>query len=716
MKTSRCNQRFFSVRYFALWYTIVCMSRRKKNKNIFHYLQMQPTIGELLFFCFLVALTSAFTLFELLEHIHFFTSIDLYRLSIAVDVMITIGVSSISFARFFAKKNDTVLFIGFAFVSHGIIDALRLLAISDYGIHHFRVSQYALVHWSWLASETVWVSLLAMSAVVWFLQKKYGEQAHVRWGVLSLVVALLTLSATIFFFTTPVTIDFYQPLGPFLRPWELIPGLISLIALVLFFIKGDWEHDAFDFGLLIALLCTSLGHFFFGSQSTAIFDQHFYAAQLLTQTGMLIVAVGLFYSMTTLFQDVESKELQLVSRVHDLKREKAMDDTFIESIGDAIIVTDSDTRITRVNKAFEETMGWTKKEAIGQPVTKVLPMFDLHNAAIPYEKRPQAKALFAGERIETSMEYTYQRKDGSLFSVASTVTPVIVDGDIIGAIEVFRDVSKEKMIDEQKSTFVSVASHQLRTPLTTLNWYTEMLLSGDAGKINKKQKEFLLEIYQGSKRLVVLVNDLLNISRIESGRLKIQPVETSIHSLIKETVAEIRPLLRGRSTSVTVDIPALQFTDVLIDPLILRQVIHNLLTNAIRYSSKDTKSVITISVQKKRFALTRNKAAELRPGSYIVIAVKDQGIGIPKNQQDRIFEKFFRADNALHAAADGSGLGLYFIKMIMQESGGALWFTSKENQGSTFFVAIPVTGMKAKVGDKEISTVASTELLSKEKK
>ena len=211
------------------------MSRRVKNKNIFHYLHIRPTVTQLLFFCCMVALTSVVALFELFERVHFFTSIDVYRLSVAVDVMITIGVSSISFARFFAKKNDTVLFIGFAFVSHGIIDALRLLAISDYGLHHFRISQYAMIHWSWLASETVWVLLLAMSMIVWFLQQKYGEQARVRWGVVSFVVALLTLSATIFFFTTPVTVDFYNPFGPFLQPWELVPGIIALVALVLFF-------------------------------------------------------------------------------------------------------------------------------------------------------------------------------------------------------------------------------------------------------------------------------------------------------------------------------------------------------------------------------------------------------------------------------------------------------------------------------------------------
>jgi PAS domain S-box-containing protein len=650
------------------------------------------------------------------QNIHFYTSLDFYKLSLAMTTVVMVGVGSISIARYAAKPNDPDLFIALAFLSHALLDTLQLFTISDYGTHHFTfTSQYSIIYWSWLASQILWVGLLCVAVSISFLQQHYGEKARVRWGVIVTTTLGLTAAAAVFFLALDLPLLYFS-VGPFNRPLEFIPGILALVTLLAFFIKGEWHTDPFDFGLILGLFWIFLAHIFFASQSLALLDEHFYISHFMTNVSILFVIVGVLRSMTRLLQDVESQEHQIEDRMQEIKREKALDDTFIESIGDAIVVTDSDTRITRVNKAFQSITGWKEEEAIGQPVTKILPMLDSAGVAVPYEKRPQAKALFRGQKVETSMQSSYVRKDESHFTVSSTVTPIVVDGDIIGAIEVFRDVSKEKLIDEQKSTFVSVASHQLRTPLTTLSWYTEMLLSGDAGKVNKKQKEFLQEIYQGSKRLVLLVNDLLNISRIESGRLTIEPEPTDLKALIDDSILEVQPLLEGLKCTIKTKFPRGKMKPIPLDPVVFRQVIHNLLTNAIRYSPKDKASAITVAVNHKRFGIERNMASLLKPGSYIVVSVKDEGIGIPKNQQTRIFEKFFRADNALHAAADGSGLGLYFIKMIMEAAGGKLWFDSVEKKGSTFFVAIRDTGMKKKVGEKRISTVATTSMISHDKK
>jgi signal transduction histidine kinase len=230
----------------------------------------------------------------------------------------------------------------------------------------------------------------------------------------------------------------------------------------------------------------------------------------------------------------------------------------------------------------------------------------------------------------------------------------------------------------------------------------ELILGGDAGKVNASQREYLQEVYQGSKRLVVLVNDLLNVSRIESGRMRINPKPTDVAAIIRDIVKEIFPLTKGTKCVVTIDLPKKALAPVAIDPSLFRQVVHNLLTNAIRYSPHNRPSTVIVHTEKK-VVRAGAKHAHLRPGAYLVISVKDHGIGIPKEAQEHIFEKFFRAENALHAAPEGSGLGLYLVQVVVDVSGGTLWYETEEGKGTTFYVAFPLKGMKKRSGEKGLA-------------
>jgi two-component system sensor histidine kinase VicK len=212
-----------------------------------------------------------------------------------------------------------------------------------------------------------------------------------------------------------------------------------------------------------------------------------------------------------------------------------------------------------------------------------------------------------------------------------------------------------------------------------------MLQGGDAGALNDKQKEFLSEVYKGSKRMVQLVSDLLNVSRLESGRLKIEPVPTDLAAFIDEVRKELEPQIHAVDCQVSLKLPEKKIEKVNVDQVLLRQVIVNLLTNAIRYSSQNKEGSVIVSL--------------IADEKGYMISVKDNGIGIPKDVQGRIFEKFFRADNARGIVADGNGLGLYLAKQIMDSSGGAIGFESS-GQGTTFYATIPITGMKSKAGEK----------------
>jgi two-component system phosphate regulon sensor histidine kinase PhoR len=227
-----------------------------------------------------------------------------------------------------------------------------------------------------------------------------------------------------------------------------------------------------------------------------------------------------------------------------------------------------------------------------------------------------------------------------------------------------------------KSEFISIVSHQLRTPLTNLRWSSDMLLSGRLDGITEKQKEYFRIIDENTARMNGLVQDLLMVSRIEQGRLPKHPQEIFLPTFIQDImkrfehsaeVSQIRVALHGNSDNADIQ-------KVVTDPSQLKIIIENLIENAIRYSVPGGEVNITIS----------------KRNNDIKIEVQDTGIGIPAQDQKFIFQKFFRADNARTQQPTGTGLGLHITKMLVQNLGGQIGFYSQENKGSTFWFTIPI--------------------------
>lgn len=269
--------------------------------------------------------------------------------------------------------------------------------------------------------------------------------------------------------------------------------------------------------------------------------------------------------------------------------------------------------------------------------------------------------------------------DGKFISV--TATPILLNGKSVGGVAILRDMTKEKEIDKTKTEFVSLASHQLRTPLSTVNWYAEMLLAGDVGELNKKQKKYLDEVYRSNQRMVELVNALLDVSSLELGTFVIEPESTDICKLAQSVINEQKPQIDTRKIkfifSCSKDISAIQA-----DPKLLRMIMQNILSNSVKYTPEGGKIKLSISLVAKR---------------DIQIKIADTGYGIPKKQHGKIFTKLFRADNVRDKDTDGTGLGLYIVKSVVERSGGKIWFESpEENRGSTFYVTLPIKGVSKK--------------------
>jgi PAS domain S-box-containing protein len=381
-------------------------------------------------------------------------------------------------------------------------------------------------------------------------------------------------------------------------------------------------------------------------------------------------------------------EENLKAAKSDIEHEKAKDEATLASIGDVMVAVDREAKIMLMNKVAEDILGVTMVETLGKSAYETFNLEDTKGVLIPQEKRPIFMALGSGKKVIISPTdgYIMATKKGK-FPVAITVNPIILNDETIGAVQIFRDITHEREIDKAKSEFVSLASHQLRTPLTAINWYTEMLMSGDSGKVTDEQQQYLHEIYNSTKRMVDLVNALLNVSRIDLGTLSIEPEPVNLVEVAESIISELRPQIEQKKMKIVKDfgdnLPLLDG-----DPKLVRILFQNLLSNAVKYTPDAGQ--ITVCVAKDQ--------------TNILMKFADTGYGIPKKQHDKIFSKLFRADNILAKETEGTGLGLYIVKAIVEQSGGNIRFESEENKGTTFFLTIPLTGMKAKKGLKALIT------------
>lgn len=365
----------------------------------------------------------------------------------------------------------------------------------------------------------------------------------------------------------------------------------------------------------------------------------------------------------------------------NLDDEKAIDEAILASVGDGLVALNQHGTVTLLNKAVEQLIGWKTEELIGTTWTKMIPIVNENGETVPNDLRPLNMVLTKGKSIGTT-KYSYIKKNKQKIPVAITVSPIISDGKHIGAIEVFRDITHERDVDRMKTEFISLASHQLRTPLTAIKWFLELLLNEDVGSLKPEQKRMIKNIDKSNERMIQLVNALLNVSRIESGRIIIDPLPTDLEQLLQEVHTDLQAKIKEKNHHLKISVNP-QLPAVTIDPKLIRQVYLNLLSNAIKYTPNNGK--ISVSITQK--------------GNQIITQVKDNGYGIPAKDHNRVFDKFYRGENIIKYATDGNGLGMYLVKSIIESSQGKIWFESEEGKGTTFWFSIPVTGMQAKKGE-----------------
>lgn len=372
-----------------------------------------------------------------------------------------------------------------------------------------------------------------------------------------------------------------------------------------------------------------------------------------------------------------------------LNEERLEDEAMLSSIGEGIIATDDTGKITLVNKATCQLLGWDEKDLIGKLVTDVFPMEDHSGQAVLPEKRPIHEVIISGKKYSSHTNNYYVTKDGERLPVRMSISPIILGEKLVGAIEVFHDVTQDLQLERSKDEFISVASHELRTPITAINGFLSMVLNGDYGPVNDQLKKPLENTYLSAKRQVNLINDLLDISRLQTRKINFTITTFSLGNAVKEVIDTLKPLADQKK--ITLECVECPVVEVQADLEWSKHIVSNLIGNALKFT---TEGGISVSYFKK--------------DDFVHINVIDTGIGIDTKDVTKLFQQFqqLRTSNKLNKPI-GSGLGLYLSKQVAQTMGGDVFLEkSAVGKGSIFTAILPLANtaranrVKAKIDAK----------------
>lgn len=433
--------------------------------------------------------------------------------------------------------------------------------------------------------------------------------------------------------------------------------------------EGRWWVGATYVATAIVVLASDLG----------------YVASLPYDDGVLgqFLAVYIVISALAYFYELSREQAQ-----EETQNREELLNSLLDNLPAGVIVAHApEGKIEIMNHIATNMLGRNRKgDLFADDTTGIYKIVHEDGTEYQIKDLPLTITLKTGKPSVESDIYI-AHPDGSLIATRGSSVPVNDKNGVMRWVTVvLEDITHEHEIDRAKTEFVSLASHQLRTPLSAIGWYSEMLMAGDAGPMTDDQKNYLKEIHDGNTRMVDLVNSLLNVSRLELGTFAIEPQPTDVVAIVESVLAELAPQITEKKQHLekkfASDIPLIP-----VDTKLFRMIIQNLASNAVKYTPAG--GAIEIAVEKKDVDLA--------------ITVRDNGYGIPKNQQDKIFGKLFRADNIRKFETEGTGLGLYIVKSILDQSGGSVRFESEEGKGSTFFVKIPLSGMHGKEGARKLS-------------
>jgi hypothetical protein len=425
--------------------------------------------------------------------------------------------------------------------------------------------------------------------------------------------------------------------------------------------------------------------------------ESFQHAAVILGLALLVLWASLIPLLRRTTKQLHARNRQLADQARDVAQLAAI----VEASDDAITRTSSDGTVVTWNPGAERLFGWPANEIVGRKLAVVVPADRLD------ELSSVARKINAGEGVEDH-ETRALRKDGTEVDVSLTASPIHDDGGAVtGAAVIARDIThlkrqqtqleallaKERVartdaedaqqalaeqnerlreLDRLKDEFIALVSHELRTPLTSIHGYLELLLDGGAGELDPEQQRFLTVVERNSKRLMQLVGDLLFMAQVEAGKLALDLEEVDLKQVLSECLEAAKPVADDSQIELHADL--VETPSMLGDRSRLAQVLDNLISNALKFTPSSGRVSVRVS----------------RTGGDAVVEVADTGVGIPKEEQERLFERFFRSSNATEQAIPGTGLGLTIAKAIVERHDGSIEIESAEGKGTTVRVRLPL--------------------------
>jgi signal transduction histidine kinase len=422
-----------------------------------------------------------------------------------------------------------------------------------------------------------------------------------------------------------------------------------------------------------------LGVLVLSHEQTGYFrDEHL---RLLTAAANQI-AIGIYNAQ--MYQQVEQQYWRRYEMQQLQEKAVSQSTAILQSLSDGVIVCDQNGAVITVNLAAEkildrpidELVTWNLGDLLRRLLGRrdgELPLDDLLKH--PWDERTQPRTLSTTFQIGPR-------------TISVTLDPVIsTKEELLGAVAVFRDRTREVESDRLKTEFIGTVSHELRTPMTSIKGFTQLLTMGNLGPVNETQREFLNIIQSNAERMIAIINDLLDITKIETGSVELEIRPIHVAETLSKVLLDLQTKVHERQQTLTLSLPA-GLPLVRADAHRFNQILFNLVSNAVKYTPRG--GSITIEAREvSAEAVPEDERDGLRPGRYIQIDVRDTGVGIAPDDVPRIWERFYRTENPLKVEAGGTGLGLSLVKPLVRLLGGRIWVESQINVGSTFSFVLP---------------------------
>ena len=366
----------------------------------------------------------------------------------------------------------------------------------------------------------------------------------------------------------------------------------------------------------------------------------------------------------TIIKEKTHNEQIAWKKYQKVAEDKKETEAVIHSIAEGLVVVDSQGKVIMMNPAAEKLLGVSKKDKVGKPVTDNIKDEQL----VSLIKQPQGKE-------SREIELSSQQDETKKVLRASTAVIENEEGKTVGMVSVLSDITKQKELDQMKSTFVANVSHELRTPLVAMDKSISLILSKDAGPITETQEQFLNITQRNLKRLSALINDLLNLSKLEAGKMDVKKEPTEIEKVIAESIDALNNWAKARGISIVKNMQG-SLPEVSIDPNRIIQVLNNLIGNAIKFTPQNGTITLEAKLQSG--------------GGFLEVGVSDTGIGIDKENLGKVFDKFYQVGERVPTDISGTGIGLAIAKEIVELHGGRIWVESEKGQGAKFIFTLPV--------------------------